>query len=253
MFRVRVNQIFTRLEAKHAVPVTAATIAAYYKSHGSQFGTPESRNIRIVRTKTAAAAAAAKAALASGSSWATVAKKYSIDTATKNTGGLLNGVTNGQEETALNTAAFAAPVNKLEGVIHGTFGYYVFEVVKITPSTQQTLAQATPLIKELLTSQTQTTEQTAVDKVAKAHWLAKTKCRAEFAMADCAGYKAPKTSSTAASSAATGASTGASATPTTSSATPTSSSATPTASSTTPTVATSTASSSGAATTSTAP
>ena len=198
LYRVRVSELVKRLRAKHPSTVTPAQIQAYYTGHTSQFGTPASRSIRIVRTNDAKTAAAAKKALESGQSFAVVAKKYSVDTATKNKGGLLVGVTKGQEEQALDTAAFAAPVNKVIGPIHGTFGYYVFEVTSIKKSTQQTLDQATPLIKQILQGQTQTTAQTAVDNQAKKAWLSKTKCRSTYAMADCSGYKAPKTSSTTA-------------------------------------------------------
>jgi foldase protein PrsA len=221
-FRVLVNLIFSKLEAMHAISTSPAAIEKYYTTHASQFSTKETRNIRIVRTKTAAAAAAAKAALASGQSWSAVAKKYSVDTATKDNGGLLSGVTNGQEETALNNAAFAAPVNKLEGVIHGTFGYYTFEVVKITPATHQSLTKATPLIKQLLSSENSTAEENGVNKVAKKYWFAKTKCRTAYAMADCSN--APKTTSTTPTTA--GASTGATTAPATTA--PATTSATPT-------------------------
>ena len=51
------------------------------------------------------------------------------------------------------------------------------------------------------------TEQTAVDNAAKQQWLAKTKCRTAYAMADCSGYKAPKTSTTTTPGAATAPST----------------------------------------------
>ena len=196
LYRVRVSELVKRLRAKHPTTVTPAQIQQYYTSHTSQFGTPETRNIRIVRTNSAAGAAAAKKALESGQSWKAVAKKYSVDTATKNNGGQLNGVTKGQEEQALDTAAFAAPVNKVLGPVHGTFGYYVFEVNGVKKSTQQTLAQATPLIKQILQGQAQTSSQTAVDKQVKQAWLSKTKCRGTYAMADCSGYKAPKTTST---------------------------------------------------------
>ena len=111
LFRVRVNQIYSKLLARHETTVTNAEIENYFRTHQSQFGTPEKRNIRIVRTSSEAAANAAKSALDSGQSWDAVVKKYSVDAATKKTGGLLVGVTEGQEEQALNTASFAAPAN----------------------------------------------------------------------------------------------------------------------------------------------
>ncbi len=104
--------------------MTPAAIAGYYNSHKSQFGTPETRNMQIVLTKTQAEANTAKAAIQGGQSWAAVAKKYSIDPS-KNTGGVLNGVTAGQQDSALSKAAFAAPVNKLIGPVKSQFGYYV--------------------------------------------------------------------------------------------------------------------------------
>jgi foldase protein PrsA len=196
LYRVKVNQIYTKLLAKYKSTAGDAQIAAYYKAHPAQFGTPEKRDIRIVRTTKQAQAAAALKALKSGQSWDAVAKKYSVDTQTKNNGGLLKGVTKGQEEQALDTASFSAPVNKVQGVIHGQFGYYVFEVTKVTKATQQSLAQATPLIKQILGGQSQTKAQTAVDNKAKKDWLSKTKCRSLYSMADCAGYKAPKGATT---------------------------------------------------------
>jgi foldase protein PrsA len=197
LFRFRVSQLYQKLAAKHTTKITPATIQAYYNSHKSQFGKPETRDIRIVLTKTPAQAAAAKAALSHGQSWKVVAKKYSTDPS-KNNGGLLPGVTKGQEDKALDTAAFAAATktNKVYGPIKGQFGYYVFEVTKVTKASQQSLAQATALIQQTLTGQQQTTAQTAVDKVAKKQWLAKTNCLTAYAMADCKGYKAPKTSTT---------------------------------------------------------
>jgi foldase protein PrsA len=193
LFRVRINEILKKLLAKHQANVTPAAIQAYYNSHLSQFGSPQSRNLRIVRTNTLAQANAAKAALSRGQSWTVVAKKYSVD-ATKNKGGVLTGVTKGQEDAALDKAAFAAQTNKVLGPVKGSFGYYVFEVTKITASTQQSLAQATPLVKQILQSQSQTTAQTAVDNQAKKQWLKQTTCRKAYATADCKGYKAPKTS-----------------------------------------------------------
>ncbi len=203
VYRFRINTIVQKLVARHNTKVTQADIQNYYNKHSSQFGTQESRNIRVVLAKTQADAQAAKTALSKGQSWATVAKKYSTDASTKNSGGLLNGVTKQQADPALASVAFTAPVNKLMGPIKGQFGYYVFEVIHVTPATHQTLAQATSLIRQQLTSQQQQSAQTAVDNRAKKDWLSKTTCRKAYAMADCKGYKAPKTSTTGSSTGST--------------------------------------------------
>jgi foldase protein PrsA len=204
LFRFRVNEILQKLVAKHTKTVTPADVQAYYNSHLTQFGTQETRNMRIVLAKTQADAVAAKKALDSGESWAKVVKKYSTDPTTKSTGGVLNGVNKQQQDAALANASFAAPANKILGPVKGQFGYYVFEVTKIIPATQQSLAQATPLIKQQLTSTSQTTAQTAVDNAAKSNWLSQTTCRPEYAMADCKGYKAPTTATTGSGTATTG-------------------------------------------------
>jgi foldase protein PrsA len=192
-YRIRRNEIFLKLTKRHPTTVTPAAIAAYYAAHKTQFGTPQTRNMRIVLAKTPARAAAAKKALQRGQSWTAVAKKYSTDPTTKNKGGALTNVTAGQQDAALSKAAFAAPVKKLLGPVKGQFGYYVLEVTKITPSTQRSLAQSTPLIKQTLTGQLAQAAQTAVDSAAKKQWLSKTTCRSQYAMADCKGFKAPKT------------------------------------------------------------
>jgi foldase protein PrsA len=196
LFRFRINQVFQKLLAKYTSKVTPATIKSYYNSHLTLFSSPETRNIRIVLAKTKSDAVAAQSALKSGQSWDAVAKKYSIDPTTKNNGGLLVGVRKGQQDQALDTAAFSAPENKLLGPVKGQFGYYVFEVTKITKPSQQTLAQATPQIKQTLTSQQSQTSQANVDKLVRKHWLSKTSCRSTYSMTDCNGYKPPSTSTT---------------------------------------------------------
>lgn len=196
LYRFRINQIYTKLLAKHGTAVTPAAISAYYQAHLSQFGTPQTRDLRIVLAKNVSDANAAKAALAHGQSWAAVAKKYSTDTATKSNGGLLNGVIKGQQDAALDTAAFSAPQGVVLGPVKGQFGYYIFEVVKVHPATQQTLAQATPTIRQTLASAQQSTASTAVQNAAKKNWLSQTTCRSGYQMADCKGYRPPKSSTT---------------------------------------------------------
>jgi foldase protein PrsA len=204
LFRFKINAVLQKLIAKHTKPVTAADIAAYYNNHQSSFGTQATRSLKLVLASSQKNAVAAKKALDSGQSWATVVKKYSTDPTTKSTGGVLNNVNKQQVESALATAAFSAPANKLVGPVKGQFGYYVFEVTKINNGTQQSLAEATAQIKQQLQSTAQTQAQTAVDNQAKKDWLSQTTCRAAYAMADCKGYKAPKTATTSTTGSSTG-------------------------------------------------
>ena len=96
--------------------------------------------MRIVLTKDKAKAEQAKKALESGDSWKEVAKKYSIDTQSKSQGGKLPPVSKGQQEKALDDAIFSAKKGELVGPVKTQFGYYDFEVDKVTPASQQTLA-----------------------------------------------------------------------------------------------------------------
>jgi foldase protein PrsA len=191
-FRIRVSTIFSKLLKRHPTAVSTADIASYYAAHKSSYGSAEKLNLRIVLAKTQANANAAKAALKSGQSWDAVAKKYSIDPTTKDTGGLLNGITAKQEDAALSKAAFAAPVNQLQGPVKGQFGYYVFEVLKQTPATQESLKQASAAIKKTLVTQKQTAASAAVNKLASGQWKSSTVCSPLFSIPDCANYVKPK-------------------------------------------------------------
>ena len=206
LYQTRAEVTLKKLEAKQSTTVTPADIAAYYKANQSKYGTPASRNIRIVLAKSRAGAATALAALKSGKSWGVVAREDSIDPTTKDKGGLLTGVTAGQQDPALSKAAFAAPLNKLVGPVKGQFGWYVVQVIKITPAKVESLATATPTIRTTLTTTKQQAALTAVDDQLKKAYGAHTLCTMYYSMADCHGYKAPKTTATT-GAAATGAAT----------------------------------------------
>ena len=197
LFRVRLEQLSNKLREKVIKgkdKVTDAQIEEYYDKNKERFAQPERRDLRIVLTKTKAKADEAKAALEGGESWKSVAKKYSIDQASKNQGGTLLAVAKGQQEPALDKAVFSAEKGELAGPVKTQFGYYVFEVQKVTPATQQTLEQAKATIKQLLASENQ---QKALDKFIKdfqKKWKDKTNCRKGYVTQDCKNAPKPKTS-----------------------------------------------------------
>jgi foldase protein PrsA len=197
LFQQRITELQNKITAKVTKgkdKVTDAQIAAYYEKNKSRFSSPERRDLRIVLTKDKAKAEQAKKALESGQSWKSVAKKYSIDQASKNQGGKLAGVAKGQQEKALDNAVFAASEGKLVGPVKTQFGWYVFDVSNITKAKQQTLDQSKASIKQILQSQGQ---QTALKKFGddyRKRYKAETDCRKGYQVDDC--KNAPKTSTT---------------------------------------------------------
>jgi foldase protein PrsA len=208
-YRLRVNTIFQKLIDKRTPKLTTAAEMAYYKAHASEFGTPTTRNIKLIQTTTKANIDKALSALQSGQSFAAVAKQYSTNTATKSAGGVLTDVGENQEEAAVNKVIFSAPLNKLEGPIKGTFGYYLVKVTKITPAVKDPFSKEQKEIKELLTEQNQTAAETALNKAEKQQWGSQTKCAALYSISDCAGYVAPKTTTATTAAPAATASSGA--------------------------------------------
>jgi foldase protein PrsA len=199
LFRVKLDVISNDVRnkiIKGKDKVSDAQISSYYDKNKQRFAQPERRDLLVVLTRTKDKAAAAKAALDSGQSWKSVANKFSIDQASKAQGGKLPGVAKGQQEKAFDDAIFTAPTGKTIGPVKTQFGFYVFKVEKVTPASQQSLAQTKETIRSLLKSQNQ--QKTLTDFVLKFRkgYRAKTSCGKAFLIPDC--NNAPKAKTTAA-------------------------------------------------------
>ncbi|MFL5846307.1 MAG: peptidyl-prolyl cis-trans isomerase [Solirubrobacteraceae bacterium] len=198
-FRVKLDALSNDLRKKVTDgkdKVSDTEISDYYDKNKTRFAQPERRDLRIVLTKTEAKANEAKSALQGGQSFKDVAKSFSIDQASKNQGGVLLAVAKGQQEKALDEAVFAASKGKLTGPVKTQFGYYIFEVTKITAASQQSLKDATPTIKQLLASQNQQKALDAFVKDFRARWKDKTNCAKDFVTQDCKNAPKPKTTTT---------------------------------------------------------
>jgi foldase protein PrsA len=193
LFRVKLDQLQQKLTQKvteDAKKVTDADIEEYYEKNKKRFAQPERRDLRVVLTKNEAKADQAKNALESGQPWKEVVKEYSIDEASKAQGGLLPAVAKGQQDKALDDAVFAAKKGELEGPVKTQFGWYVFEVDKITPASQQSLEESRDTIKNLLRSERQ---QKALDEFIKdfrEEYKDETDCADDYRVAEC--KNAPK-------------------------------------------------------------
>jgi foldase protein PrsA len=200
-FQVFFNSVYTKLREKAikgAEKVTDKSVAAFYAKNKKRFATPETRDVRVVLTKTKDKADAALAALKNGDSFKTVTKKYSIDQASKATGGVLSGIAKGSQEKVFDTALFSAKKGVLTGPVKVQFGYYVFKVQKIVPAKQQTLKESEPAIKQELTASTQKAADDKFNADLRKKWKAKTNCRTGFVMDQCKNAPKVNTATTAA-------------------------------------------------------
>jgi foldase protein PrsA len=202
LFRVKLDVISNDVRnkiIKGKDNVTDAQISSYYNKNKERFAQPERRDLEVVLTRTKGKADAAKAALDGGQKWPAVAKKYSIDEASKAQGGKLPGVAKGQQEKAFDTAIFGAQKGKIVGPVKTQFGYYVFKVDKVTPASQQTLAQTKDTIRNLLKSQNQQKALNNFVKKFRSDYKDKTKCAKPYVIPDCSNAPKQKTTPTPAS------------------------------------------------------
>lgn len=191
-------QKLTAKATKDAGKVTDQDVQAYYDKNKKQYSQPESRNLHVVLTKTEAEAKKARSELDGGATFASVAKKYSIDQVTKNADGKLANVVKGQQEKGLENAAFSTAATKLAGPVKTETGWYVVRVDKITPAKTIPFAQVKAVLKQQLE---QTKPQEAAQKWEESvlkKWKEKTECRDGYnTVAFCKNQPKPKTTTAA--------------------------------------------------------
>jgi foldase protein PrsA len=121
--------------------VSDKEIQGYYNAHKSQYGQPESRDVRHILVKTRSQAQTIYDHLRQdkGSDFAAYAKKYSQDPGSKNQGGKLT-ISKGQTVPAFDQAAFTLPTKAISTPIHTQFGYHI-----IQPLSDVRPAKTTPL------------------------------------------------------------------------------------------------------------
>ncbi len=193
LFRVRLNELQQKLTqevTQDASKVTDEDVKEYYDKNKQRFAQPERRDLRVVLTKTEAKAEAARKALQDGDPWKQVVNQYSIDEASKAQGGVLPAVAQGQQDKALDDAVFDAKKGELEGPVKTQFGWYVFEVDKVTAESQQSLKQAEDTIRNLLRSERQQKTLDGWIKSFREDYREKTECAEDYRIEECSN--APK-------------------------------------------------------------
>ena len=178
-----------RSPARHRHPTTTPTSRSSGRRRRATCGS--------CCAKTAAHADAAKKALEAGQSWNTVAKKYSIDPTTKNKGGLLTGVTQGQQDAALDDGGVLGAGQQARSVRSRASS-----ATTCSRSRRSLRRRSRSLAKATTSDQADAAQPAAADQAPRTRSTikaqeeldrARPRAAGDYAMADCKGYKAPKT------------------------------------------------------------
>lgn len=136
-------------------------IQAYYNQHQQDYSVPEQARSRHILIQVAAgadakieAAARAKAEdvlkqLKAGGKWDELAKKYSDDPGSKDSGGELGFAQRGRMVPEFDKAIFSQPINDIQ-IVKSQFGYHIVQVEERTTAHTQQLNEVLPTIQATL-------------------------------------------------------------------------------------------------------
>ncbi len=174
-------------------------IKKFYEVNIDSFKQPANRDVRVILNSSKQKAEQAKQALEaddSDASWKKVAKQYSQDQASKDRGGLLEGLTEGQGDPQLEQQAFSAAEGEIVGPFKTDRGWYVIEVSAINPETTQPLADASNAIEQQLVSSKQQQIATDFQSDFVDKWTPRTVCAPDETIELCSNFVAPETPTT---------------------------------------------------------
>jgi foldase protein PrsA len=98
---------------------------------------------------------------------------------------LIEGNRDDRVDPKVREAVFGAPRGALGGPLKTDAGHYVFQVTKISPPTDQSLAEAKANIRQFLTLRRQKEAVEAFFTDLGKKWKARTDCREGYVIQDC--------------------------------------------------------------------
>ena len=189
--RIRVGLYSNELQSAitdEAPKPTTSQLKAYYNTFQSQFKLPASTDLRLIQTEKKGQAERAKAALEKDSSeknWERVAKKFSTDSISKDSGGLREGVTEGMFEAVVEEEIAGAPVDELVGPVKADAGFFVFQVEERNEERTQDFDEVQEQLEQQVAQQLASSAQTAFIEKYRNVWTSRTICADSVLMDRC--------------------------------------------------------------------
>jgi foldase protein PrsA len=160
------NKIYEKVTA--GANVSDKDIADYYKKNKQQYVQPASRDVRHILVKKKSLADQIYQQVTSGGNFAALAKKYSTDTSSKNSGGKMT-ISKGRQVPEFDKVAFALKTREVGQPVKTTYGWHVIQA--LTPVTKQSVTKLsevkTAIRQQLLQQKKQDVMRKWVDDTSK--------------------------------------------------------------------------------------
>jgi hypothetical protein len=138
---------------------TDSEVRAYYETHASDYRTPASVVMRHIQLKTEVQARQVLRLAQSGQDWAKLVQKYSGDTLTRGTAGLLGSATREGffpslgRQPALAESGLALAPGRIAGPYKTDHGWHVIRVDEVHAEATRPFETARPMIQRILSNQ----------------------------------------------------------------------------------------------------
>jgi hypothetical protein len=184
LWLTKLNMLATKIEQKRLAEaeqaIAHAQVVKYYDEHKRGFLQPERRDLAWIVTYSESTLQKAVREVRSGKSLVSVAKHVSLDPPT------IEGLElRSAREKAFAKHVFAARPHVLAGPFRQQQNHYEFEVTRVTPARQLTLAQAEASIRQALALRLVSTE---LPGTFERRWTARTSCRRGYIVPKCREY-----------------------------------------------------------------
>jgi foldase protein PrsA len=160
------NKIYEKVTA--GAQVSDKEIADYYKKNKQQYIQPESRDVRHILVKKKALADQIYQQVTHGGNFAALAKKYSTDPSSKDSGGKMT-ISKGRQVPEFDKVAFSLKAHEIAQPVKTTYGWHVIQA--LTPIKKQSVTKLsevkTAIRQQLLQQKKQEEMRSWVDKTSK--------------------------------------------------------------------------------------
>lgn len=136
-----------------SIEITDDEIKTYFEDNKESLDTPEQVEASHILVEDEETAKEVKKKLDEGGDFAELAKEYSTDTQTKESGGELGYFSSGQMVEEFDKAAFAMDVDEISDPVKTDYGYHIIKVTGKQEAKEATLEESKDQIKETLLDQ----------------------------------------------------------------------------------------------------